>query len=180
MITKEESEQARLRAAAMMRQAGIVLTEKEAAGIEAADFGLGRLTLEGAQIATLVLTPRIAVRVIALFPGQTLPEHLHPPFGPDPGKEETLRGIEGTVYVCTPGTESRKQAAIPRGKEVCYTAGHETALRPGDQCTIQPGVKHWFQAGPEGAVFYSVSTCLRDATDIFTDPRVVRATQIAY
>ena len=52
---------------------------EEAGKIEVADVDLSRLEREGAQILTLVATPRMAAKVIALFPHQTLPEHWHPP-----------------------------------------------------------------------------------------------------
>ena len=50
----------------------------------------------------------------------------------------------------------------------------EIILRPGDQYTLVPGTKHWFKAGPDGAVVSEFSTRSRDDSDIFTDPGVVR------
>ncbi len=38
-----------------------------------------------------------------MFPGQTCPEHLHPPFDGTPGKEETFRCRQGRVYLYTDG-----------------------------------------------------------------------------
>jgi D-lyxose ketol-isomerase len=35
----------------------------------------------------------------------------------------------------------------PQGDEAYYTVFHEIVLHPGDQYTIPPNVKHWFQAG---------------------------------
>jgi D-lyxose ketol-isomerase len=55
---------------------------------------------------------------------------------------------------------------------------HELRLRPGDQITLAPGVKHWFQARAEGAVMYSFSTIARDAMDRFTDKGIVRITKV--
>lgn len=37
-----------------------------------------------------------------------------------------------------------------------------------------PGTRHWFQAGKEGAVFWSISSKATDAVDEFSDPDVVR------
>jgi D-lyxose ketol-isomerase len=51
-------------------------------------------------------------------------------------------------------------------------------LNPGEQYTIMPETWHWFQAGPEGAVISEFSTRSTDETDVFTDPRLVRATVI--
>src|SRR6185437_11532858 len=43
---------------------------------------------------------RCCAKELVLFPGQTCPEHRHPPLGPDkPGKEETFRCRWGTVYL---------------------------------------------------------------------------------
>ncbi|HIC88610.1 MAG TPA: D-lyxose/D-mannose family sugar isomerase, partial [Anaerolineae bacterium] len=47
-----------------------------------------------------------------------------------------------------------------------------------DQYTLMPDTKHWFQAGPEGAIVSEFSTTSRDEYDIFTDPDIRRFTQI--
>ena len=56
--------------------------------------------------------------------------------------------------------------------------GADLVLLPGDQYTIMPYTKHWFQAGEEGAVVSEFSTRSTDETDRFTDERLVRATVI--
>ena len=61
-----------------------------------------------------------------------------------------------------------------QGKEIFYTARHEIVLEQGEQFTFQPNREHWFQAGQQGAVFYSFSTTVKDGADGFTDPAVVR------
>lgn len=179
MITRAQQRDAQERAAALMDAAGVRLAPGEHQAIAVADFGLGRLEVEGAQILTIVETDRIAAKVIALLGGQTLPEHWHPPVGDDPGKEETLRVIRGPLYLYTPGPDTLAQGAIPPGKEACYTVRHEQVLDAGDTVTLPPGLPHWFQAGPEGAVLYSFSTTARDILDGFTDPDIVRQTVIA-
>jgi len=167
--------EAQRRAQESIERAGIRVTGEEAKVIEVADFGLGCLACEGAQILTLLGTDRIAVKVIVLFPGQTVPEHWHPPAGDDPGKEETIRVIGGTVHFYLPGEKTCPcQAVLPAGKESYYTAKHEVILDPGGQLTVTPGTRHWFQAGGEGAVMYSFSTRARDVLDRFTDPDVIR------
>ena len=178
MITRQQQEAARRRAAEMIRRAGIHITDREADGVEVADFGLGRLDAEGVQVLTLVQTERISVKVLVLFPDQTEPEHWHPPVGSDPGKEETVRVVAGTVYFYVPGENTFKEGFLVAGKEHRYTMRREVVLRPGDQITLAPGVKHWFQARAEGAVMYSFSTIARDAQDQFTDPDIVRITKV--
>lgn len=178
MLTRSDYAAAQHRAAAMIKKAGVCVTDAQMHKVEVADFGLGRLDAEGAQILTFVATDRIAVKVVALFPGQTLPEHWHPPVGDDPGKEETIRVVWGTLRLYIPGSENIREGFIPDGKENVYTVRHELVLKPGDQMTLEPGTKHWFQAGDEGAVLYSFSTVARDVLDGFTDPNIERVTWI--
>ena len=178
MLTKADYADAQRRAAAMIRESGICFTEDELKKVEVADFGLSRLGIEGAQILTLVATDRIAVKIIALFPRQTLPEHWHPRVGEDPGKEETVRVVSGVVRIYVPGDDSMKEGFIPMGKEDVYTMRRELILKPGEQMTLPPGMKHWFQAGDMGAVMFSFSTVARDVLDGFTDPNIERVTRI--
>lgn len=165
-------------ALALLERAGIRLAAEERARIEVADFGLGDPRHEGAQIFTFVQTDRYAAKVIVLLPGQTLPEHWHPPVGEDPGKQETVRVAWGTLYLVGEGPATALRARIPAGKEATYTLRHEQVLGPADGRTFRPGEKHWFQGGPEGAVVYSFSSVARDALDGFTDPAVQRVTRI--
>jgi len=147
--------EARERAAAMLAEAGIVLTPAERDAIEVADFGLARLDEIGLEVVTYVNTERVCAKELVLFPGQTCPEHRHPPVEGSPGKEETFRCRRGTVHL--------------------HVDGHdELVLRPGDQFTIPPDTPHWFQAGDEGAIVSEFSTQSRDELDVFTDPRIVR------
>ncbi len=178
MLTRTEFAAAQSRAASLLRESGIPITDKAMEKVEVADFGLSRLDMEGAQILTLVSTDRIAVKIIVLFPSQTLPEHWHPRVGEDPGKEETVRVVSGTVRFYMPGDESMSEGFVPDGKEDAYTVRHELILKPGEQITLQPGTKHWFQAGKESAVIYSFSTVARDVLDCFTDPNIDRVTHI--
>jgi D-lyxose ketol-isomerase len=175
---KEQQQQARRQAGEMIGRAGIHVTDQEAEGIEVVDFGLSRLEKEGVQVLTLVQTERISVKVLALFPNQTEPEHWHPPVAGDPGKEETVRVISGTLYFYIPGENTFKEGFLVKCKEHCYTMRHEIVMRPGEQITLAPGVKHWFQARDEGVVMYSFSTIARDALDQFTDKEIVRITKI--
>jgi D-lyxose ketol-isomerase len=178
MITRREQQEARRRAAEMMRRAGVFLSEKESDAIEVVDFGLSRLASEGLQVVTLVQTERISVKVLALFPNQTEPEHWHPPVGEDPGKEETIRVVGGSMHFYVPGENTLRDGFLVQGKEHHYTVRHEIWMRPGDQITLAPGTKHWFQAGRDGVVMFSFSTIARDVLDKFTDPDVVRTTKV--
>ena len=178
MITTKQYYEAQKKSGEMIRRSGINITDKEIDKIEAADFGLSHLENEGAQILTFFSTERVSVKVIALFPKQTEPEHWHTTIGLDPGKEETIRVVEGTVYFYIPGEDTLEYGFIPYGKDKVYTVRHEIVMKPGDQLTLEPGTKHWFQAGTEGAVMYSFSSAARDALDPFTDTEIVRVTKI--
>ncbi|MCU0595342.1 MAG: D-lyxose/D-mannose family sugar isomerase, partial [Desulfobacterota bacterium] len=178
MITRAEQRKAREKAAEMIRKAGIAISDAEAENIEVVDFGLSHLDIEGVQVLTLVQTERISVKVLAMLPNQTEPEHWHPPVGDDPGKEETIRVAAGTVYFYVDGENTFKQGFLVEGKEKYYILRHEIILNPGDQITFQPGEKHWFQARDEGAVMYSFSSVARDALDQFTNPDIVRVVEV--
>ena len=139
----------------MLADAGIVLTPDEREAIEVTDLGLGRLEEIGLQIVVYVNTERVCAKELVLLPRQTCPEHLHPPVGGEPGKEETFRCRTGTVTL--------------------HVAGHdEIVLRPGEQFTIPPDTLHWFQAGDDGAIVSEFSTRSTDEHDVFTDPRITR------
>ena len=178
MITSEQQKTAQKQAAEMIRQAGISITDEEADSIEVADFGLSNLEKEGVQVLTLVQTERISVKVLVMLPNQTEPEHWHPPVDDDPGKEETIRVIAGTVYFYVAGEDTFKEGFIVEGKDDCYTMRKEIVMKPCDQLTLAPGEKHWFQAHGGGAVMYSFSTVARDVLDQFTDPDIVRITNV--
>lgn len=179
MVTKAEVSEAKIKAGKMIEEAGIKFTDKELDGMDVADFGLGRLAVEGAQILSLFETEKVACRVIALFRGQTEPEHWHKGNGDIPGKEETLRVISGKLRVCIEGMDNVEVDCIPSGKERYYTCRHEIILNPCENMTLLPGMKHWFQGLEDGCVFYTMSTAAKDTSDPFSDPEVVRKTQIA-
>jgi D-lyxose ketol-isomerase len=132
---------------------GIVLTDAERDGIEVADFGLSRLREQGLIVLVYVNTDRYCAKELVLYPGQTCPEHRHPPFDGTPGKEETFRCRRGLVTLAVDG--------------------RELVLRPGDQFTIPPDTLHSFTAGADGAVISEFSSTSRDDLDV-TDPAAVR------
>jgi D-lyxose ketol-isomerase len=176
MITTSEKTNAQQRAADMMRDVGIQIRDDEISRIEVVDFGLSQLEVEGVQVLTMVSTDRLAAKVLVLFPNQTEPEHWHPQVGEDPGKQETIRHIWGDLRFYVEGEDNMKEGFVVDGKEDAYSLRHELILRPGDQLTFEPYEKHWFQAGPRGAVLYSFSTTVRDGLDGFTDPDIQRLT----
>jgi D-lyxose ketol-isomerase len=175
MLTRSQVTQAQIRAAAMLDQVGIRLTDAERANIEIAEFGLGELERTGLELVVYVNTDRYCAKELVLFPRQTCPEHLHPPVDGAPGKMETFRCRSGKVWLYVEGDATTPlQATVPAGSERFYTVFHETELNPGEQYTIPPNTLHWFQAGDEGAIVSEFSSTSRDEFDIFTDPRIQR------
>src|SRR5579862_3279611 len=158
VLTQMEVDGARRRAAETLDAAGIVLTADEREGIEIADFGLSRFEELGLAVVVYVNTDRVCAKELVMLPGQTCPEHRHPPFDGTPGKEETFRCRAGRVHL--------------------HVDGREIVLEPGDQFLIPPDTLHWFRAGDEGAIVSEFSTTSRDELDVFTDPEVRRGTVV--
>jgi D-lyxose ketol-isomerase len=156
VITRDELHEAQAYAAEQLEAAGIALSDSDRAAIEVADFGLSRLREFGLLVLVYVNTDRYCAKELVMYPGQTCPEHRHPPFDGTPGKEETFRCRAGRVQL--------------------WVEGEEIVLAPGEQYTIPPDSLHSFRAGPDGAIVTEFSSASRDDLDVFTDPAVERAT----
>lgn len=181
MISRAEHEDAVRWAWTTARQAGVILRDDEISRVEVADFGLSRLREVGAQILTLEANHWVSVKLIILRPWQLLPQHRHPPCAAEnyPGKTEVLRGQWGELYHYWPGTATASPKARPSGPDREYlTVWDERVIGPGDQLVVTPDTWHWFQAGPPGCVLWSFSSKVTDASDVWTNPHIVRATQI--
>ena len=165
------------KALAYYEKAGIALTADERHNVEVADFGLGRVNSVGLQLITYINTDRVCAKEMVLLPGQTCPEHIHVPTNGMEGKEETFRCRYGEVYLYVDGEGDSMdvRATIPDSP---VTVFHEVILRPGQQHTIYPGTRHWFQGGPDGAVVSEFSTHSTDETDAFTDKNIVREIKV--
>ena len=165
------------KALAYYEKAGIVLTDKEKSEIEVADFGLNKVEKVGLQLVVYINTERVCAKEMVLLPGQTCPEHIHvPSYGMD-GKEETFRCRYGEVYLYVDG-EGNKENIAAELPETPVTVFNEIILKPGEQYTIYPGTKHWFQGGKDGAVVSEFSTRSTDETDVFTDTEIIRSPEI--
>lgn len=158
-------------------KAGIALTPAERENVEIADFGLGRVNKIGLQLITYINTDRVCAKEMVLLPGQTCPEHIHVPTNGMEGKEETFRCRYGEVYLYVDG-DGAQQDIVGTVPDSDVTVFHEVILRPGQQYTIYPGTRHWFQGGPDGAVVSEFSTHSTDETDFFTDKNIIRETKI--
>ncbi len=174
-MTRADVEKYQAITKAYLDRAGIVITDEETARLEIADLGLGEFEQTGLGLLTYVNTDRVCAKELVLMPGQTCPQHFHPPVEGKPGKEETFRCRWGEVYLYVPGEPTpNPKAKPPQHRQHTYTVWHEIILRPGDQYTLLPETWHWFQGGPEGAVVSEFSTRSTDENDQFTDPDISR------
>ena len=166
----------RNRAVEFLNKVHIVLTPKEVRNIEVADFGLNDIDTIGVEVVVYENNDRYCAKELVLLPGQTCPEHRHPPRGEHiAGKMETFRCRWGVVYLYVEGVPTRRmKAVIPEAYERYFTVRHEIILQPGDQYTLPPDSLHWFQAGTRGAILSEFSSASDDASDVFTDPHIQR------
>ena len=181
MLTKKEYESGVAYVVEAFQKAGIIITNEEKKRIEVADFGLGIVERVGLQILTYVNTEKCCAKEMVLRPYQTCPEHTHCDGVENgvaySGKEETFRCRRGEVYlyITGDGDASKIKAKMPETK---VTVFHEIVLREGEQYTMYPNTKHWFQAGAEGAIVSEFSTKSRDESDVFEDERIKRLPEI--
>lgn len=175
MISKKEYEEIKVKVLEYLAKANIAVTKEEIDRIEVADFGLEDIYNNGLQLLEYINTSRVCAKELVLLPGQTCPEHRHPPFGDYMGKEETFRCRYGKVHLFVEGDSTPHPQAQPpeKGKEH-FTVQHEIILHPGDQYTIPVDTLHWFKAGEYGAVITEFSTTSYDDYDIFTNPEIKR------
>ena len=155
----------------LIRKSGFSLSPGDWAELKVNDFGLGNLPAEGFVFADLLRTDRVRVTLLVLLPGQTLPEHRHPPYEGEPGKEETLRCLLGQARIYVPGEPNNPGIRLPAGKEACYTSRHEVVINVGEQFSVKPNLAHWFQGGAEGAVCLAFQNRVDENRNVFTDPQ---------
>jgi D-lyxose ketol-isomerase len=179
MITRSQVKKLQDRAAELLAKANIVVTPSERATIEVAEYGLDDVERQGLELVVYINTDRYCAKELILFPGQTCPEHKHPPVEGRPGKMETFRCRWGKAWLYVDGEPvNHPKATVPQGSEAYYTVFHELELLPGQQYTIPPNTLHWFQAGPEGGIVSEFSSTSTDENDAFTDPRIKRMPEI--
>ncbi|MFW5998460.1 MAG: D-lyxose/D-mannose family sugar isomerase [Bacillota bacterium] len=178
-MSDNQKEMVKKRALNIFKKANIALTLEEKENMEIADFGLNNLESTGLQLITYINTERYCAKEMVLLPGQTCPEHRHPPRNGEKGKRETFRCRYGKVYLYVEGDRTENPEGVPpEGDENYYNVFHEVILHPGEQYTISPNTLHWFQGGDQGAVVSEFSSSSDDASDIFTDPRINRLADI--
>ena len=167
-------------AADFLRNAHITITPEEESNIEIADFALNDIKNIGLQIVVYENNDRYCAKELVLFPNQICPEHQHPPQEKkNIGKQETFRCRWGEVYLYVEGEATENpRAKIPENYRPYFNVWKEIVLHPGDQYTLAPNTRHWFQAGDQGAIVSEFSSTSDDASDIFTDPRIKRVPEV--
>ncbi len=156
----------------LLAKSGFAITPEELEKLAASDFGLGHLETEGLAFIDILRSERLRVTLLILLPDQTLPQHVHPPYKKETGKEETLRVLYGQTKVYIPDDNNNNaDVRIPHGKDAYYTARKEIALLPGQQFTVKPNIEHWFQAGPNGAVNICFQNRVDETLNLFFDPK---------
>ncbi|MBN2365243.1 MAG: D-lyxose/D-mannose family sugar isomerase [Calditrichaeota bacterium] len=160
----------------MLRKAHIVITPEEKENIEVADFGLDDIENIGLQIVVYENNDRYCAKELVMLARQICPEHRHPPLSDqNRGKQETFRCRWGEVFLYVDGDPSPDvHANVPERYKPYLNVWHEIVLKPGEQYTLSPDTRHWFQAGDTGAVISEFSSTSSDETDIFTDPNIQR------
>ncbi len=154
----------------LLHKSGFPVTDKELASAQVNDFGLNNIKEEGFVLIDLLRTEKVRTSILIMLPNQTLPQHMHPNYNSDNGKEETVRVLWGETKVFVEGEENYSKINFPKGKEAYYTARHEINLKPGEQYSVPPTVKHWFQAGPQGSVNIAFQNRVNEDYNIFYDP----------
>ncbi|ENJ1742997.1 D-lyxose/D-mannose family sugar isomerase [Vibrio parahaemolyticus] len=162
----------------IIQDSGIFLTMEEFERLEITDFGLDDFRENGLVIHTYINTDRCCAKELIMLPHQTCPEHLHPTIGDKAGKEETFRCRHGRVSVFIDGIKTdNPTVSLPKDVNN-YTVFKEVVLEKGDQLSLSPDSKHWFKAHEQGAVVSEFSTTSNDDTDIFTNPKICRASRL--
>jgi D-lyxose ketol-isomerase len=155
----------------LLSRSGFPVTDAERESLEISDFGLGNVRSEGFAFIDILRSARLRITLIVLLPNQTLPQHVHPSYEGEQGKEETIRVLSGQTSVYVKGTATAHVLLIPAGKESFYTARQEVCLNPGEQYTVPPGVEHWFRGGPEGSVNICFQNRVDETKNLFWDPQ---------
>lgn len=174
-MTEERKAEIREQYLELYRKAGIYLTGKEKASVGYWGYHLDREDI-GSGGVNYFNSERCTAWELVMLPWQTIPQHLHPPVGSYPGKEETFRCRYGSVHLFVEGESSKEiRGCIPKGRERYFTALHEIVLNQGEQYTLKPGTLHWFQGGENGCVVSEFSTVAMNGYDVYTDPDIQRA-----
>jgi len=171
-VRQQISKEIQLSIEALIINSKFSLTKEEYGNLVSYDFNLGNFLKEGVTFIDILKTEKLRITLLILLPQQTLPEHLHPSYLNEKGKEETIRVIYGKTKIYIEGNQNISNINLPPGNESFYTAKREINLIKDQQFTISPGMVHWFQSGSEGSVSLEFQTTVEENRNIFTNPNI--------
>jgi len=172
MLSKEVQIKIRKKALELFKKANIALTNEEIKReLKIVEFGDKDFFKIGLVFLTFINNSFHGGRFILFFPGQYCPLHIHPEIEGSKGKVETFRVLFGQVIAnyfpddvnltsISVSALELESASIPKISII---------LNPGEQYTVKPTVKHWYKAGPDGAIAMEISNPLKDEHDIWPD-----------
>jgi D-lyxose ketol-isomerase len=109
-----------------------------------------------------------------LLPGQSIPEHWHVSTDNAGAKFESSHVRYGSIILFTEGNEiPGVEERIPSFQKDVVKARKEKILLAGDVGSAEKeGEKHWFMAGPEGAIITEYATAHDGAGVRFSDSSI--------
>ena len=155
----------------LIRRSGFPLTGWEWETLEVSDFGLDNLPHEGFAFIDILRSARLRITLLVLLPNQSLPQHVHPPYEGEQGKEETIRVLSGQTKVYIKGEATDPDVLIPAGKDRTTRRGERSASSPASSTPFPPDTEHWFQGGPEGSVNICFQNRVDENKNLFWDPQ---------
>ena len=180
MIAEKEYREAQKKALQYFHKAGILITEKESANIEVADFGLGALSETGLELLVYVNTDRVCAKELwASFRTRRVRNIFIPRQETSREKEETFRCRWGKSLSLRPrrkNAASQSEDSERKEREVYRLARNRA--EPGRPIHFASGHAALVSIGCEGCVVFEFSTRRTHEADVFTDPDIQRATKL--
>jgi D-lyxose ketol-isomerase len=142
-----------------------------------ADFNLKNFVEVGMAGIFWIINPEQKYTGVEMFllPGQSIPEHWHVATKDASPKFESCHVRYGSITLFTEGEEAPGvEKRIPIYQRKIAKARKEKILTAGEiGFAEKEGEKHWFKAGPEGAIMTEYATVHDGAGVRFTDPSIV-------
>ena len=107
----------------LVQKANFPLTGEELKSFVVNDLGLDNLEEEGFGLIDLLRSERVRVNIIVLLPNQSLPEHLHPAYENERGKEETIRVLYGIRF----SIDEDSRSSIKKKQSECFMELRESS-----------------------------------------------------
>ena len=125
-MKKEIYEEARRKALSFYQKAHIVLTPKQEAGLEVADFGLNELESTGLELVVYVNTDRCCAKEMVLFsrqPARSTVMRRYPKFNMRERKRPSAAGTVRSIFMWRASLSKIRHAAPRRGARLIIPFG---------------------------------------------------------